>query len=260
MLYCYTASSTTTTTIYCCYIYSYYIYSSVLFILLLPPLLLLPLLLLPHYYCIQLYCTCYITLCIIIYLQLKHVYLGGAVSDYMLFFALLPFNACYEYTARILYADIGEANKFFLILLAPLGILYCIGCLLMKFIYEPYAKLIVKSRISDGRLRVSYGQKRDNIENNSLTHFEDERLTKFLSAFIGRQYNTAENSSVGSGTETYKNIIGGPENDDFRGVETKSRDYSYADEGDDEVSKVTLNSSVTGMCAYSIVFSMMSVF
>lgn len=182
------------------------------------------------------------------------------MSDYTLFFALLPFNACYEYTARILYADIGEANKFFLILLAPLGIVNCIGCLLIKFLYEPYAKLIVKSRISDGRLRVSYGQKRDNIENNSLTHFEDERLTKFLSAFIGRQYNTTENSSVGSGTETYKNIIGGPENDDFRGVETKSRDYSYADEGDDEVSKVTLNSSVTGMCAYSIDFSMMSVF
>lgn len=162
-----------------------------------------------------------------------------------MFFVLLPFNALYEYNHRILFSTLGEGNKFFLILLAPLGLLYCAGCLIYKFLSEPYAKLIVKSRISDGRLRVSYGYRRDNIENNSLGHFEDERLSKFLGTFIGREYAVSEASVSTPGTEGYKNVTGGADNDDFRGAEVESRDYTYDEEGDD-VSKVTLGSSVVG--------------
>jgi hypothetical protein len=177
------------------------------------------------------------------------------VTDYILFFLLLPFTAAYEYTHRILFSSLGEANKFFLILLAPAGLFYCALCLVLKFLAEPYATLIVKSRISDGRLRVSYGYRRDNIENNSLAHFEDERLSKFLGVFIGRSYRVDDKSVSTEGTEGYKNVTGGPDNDDFVGAEVASRDYTYEDvpEGDD-VSHVTLNSSVTGGKQFLLVF------
>jgi hypothetical protein len=172
---------------------------------------------------------------------------GGVVTDYILFFVLLPFAATYEYIYRILFSSLGEANKFFLILLAPAGLAYCALCLMIKFFSEPYATLIVKSRISDGRLRVSYGYRRDNIENSSLAHFEDERLSKFLGVFIGRSYRVDDRSVTTEGAEGYKSVTGGPDNDDFVGAEVASRDYTYEDaaEGDD-VSHVTLNSSVTG--------------
>ena len=189
---------------------------------------------------------CVFFLCVYFFFNNRHDdCAGGAVSDYILFFTLLPFTAVYEYTHRILLSSLGEANKFFLILLAPIGLLYCIICIVIKFVYEPYATLIVKSRISDGRLRVSYGLRRDNIENNSLSHFEDERLTKFLGTFIGRSYVTAEDASSTEGSESYRNITGGYDNDDHRGIEVESKDYTYEDEEDD-VSKVTLNSSILG--------------
>jgi hypothetical protein len=168
---------------------------------------------------------------------------GGTVSDYVLFLTLMPLTSLYEYTHRILYSSLGEGNKFFLILLAPLGLLYCGACLVLKFLAERYCTLIVKSRISDGRLRVSYGYRRDNIENNSLAHFEDERLSKFLGVFIGRSYANSDASVSTEGTENYQNVTGGPDNDDFRGAEVESRDYTY-EEDDEVVSKVTLNSSL----------------
>jgi hypothetical protein len=175
---------------------------------------------------------------------------GGTVSDYVLFLFLLPLTSLYEYTHRILYSSLGEGNKFFLILLAPLGLLYCGACLVLKFLAERYCTLIVKSRISDGRLRVSYSYRRDNIENNSLAHFEDERLSKFLGVFIGRSYANSDASVSTGGTENYQNVTGGPDNDDFRGAEVESRDYTY-EEDDEVVSKVTLNSSLAeGETAY----------
>lgn len=178
------------------------------------------------------------------------------VSDYTLFLTLLPVTCLYEYLHRILYSSLGEGNKFFLILLAPLGLLYCAACLVLKFLAEPYATLIVKCRISDGRLRVSYGYRRDNIENSSLAHFEDERLSKFLSVFMGRSYANSEASVSTEGTESYRNLTGGPDNDDFRGEEVESRDYSYEDEEGDEVSRVTLSRAADGkqwvVCAWCL--------
>jgi len=154
---------------------------------------------------------------------------------------LLPLTTLYEYITRILYADIGEANKLFLILLAPLGIVYCLFCLLYKLFTAPYTVLIVKSRISDGRLRVSYGYRRDNIENSSLARFEDERMNKFLSTFKHRRFSVNDDSVTTEGVENYRNITGGSENDDYRSEEKSDFEYT-----DDDVSKVTFNSTVNG--------------
>jgi len=168
------------------------------------------------------------------------LYTGGVVSDYTLALVLLPLTTLYEYTTRILYADIGEANKFFLILLAPLGIVYCMLCLVYKILHMPYTVLIVKSRISDGRLRVSYGYRRDNIENSSLSRFEDERLNKFLGTFKGRNFTSSDESVTSHGTENYNNITN--REDDYRSEEAS--DFEYAES--DDVSKVTFNSTING--------------
>ena len=114
-------------------------------------------------------------------------------------------------------------------------------CLLYKLFAAPYTVLIVKSRISDGRLRVSYGYRRDNIENSSLARFEDERMNKFLSTFKNRRFNVTDESVTTEGVENYRNITGGSENDDYRSEEKSDFEYT-----DDDVSKVTFNSTING--------------
>lgn len=168
------------------------------------------------------------------------------MSDYVLTLTLLPVTCVYEYTARILFADIGEANKFFLILFAPIGLVYCLCCLCIKIAYMPYTVLIVKSRISDGRLRVSYGYRRDNIENQSLSHFEDARMSKFLEVFQNRTYANSDASISSAGSESYRNITGGADNDDYRSSAKVEYEYEESAEDNDDVSKVTFSSSIAG--------------
>jgi hypothetical protein len=196
-------------------------------------------------------------------LFVRHPPSGGTVSDYVLALLLLVPAAVAEYVLRIVNANIGGGTKIVLLLCAPVGLLYCLLCLVVKICCEPYTRLIVKSRISDGRLRVSYGYHRDNLENNSLGHFEDGRMFKFLDVFNNRIFGTdadySETSSKAqSGTETYKyQAAAGADNEDyFSGKysdEYTTEEAAFeqdADEDDvdenDDLSKMTHNTTPSG--------------
>jgi len=117
---------------------------------------------------------------------------GGTVSDRLLSLMLLVPMSGYEYSVMVANWDIGIGNKVLMMLALPVGCLYCVAIFLKKIITEPSVRLIVKSRLSDGRLRVSYGTQRDSMESDSLANFEDENLFKFLEIFKDRTQNEAD--------------------------------------------------------------------
>jgi hypothetical protein len=117
---------------------------------------------------------------------------SGTVSDRLLSLMLLVPMSCYEYSVMVMDWDIGIGNKVLLMLAMPVGCLYCMGIFLKKICLEPSVRLIVKSRLSDGRLRVSYSTLRDSIVSDSLSNFQDENLFKFLEVFRDRAQNEAD--------------------------------------------------------------------
>ena len=117
---------------------------------------------------------------------------SGTVSDRLLSLMLLVPMSCYEYSVMVMNWDIGIGNKVLLMLAMPVGCIYCMGIFLKKICLEPSVRLIVKSRLSDGRLRVSFSTLRDSIESDSLSNFQDEKLFKFLEIFKDRAQNEAD--------------------------------------------------------------------
>jgi hypothetical protein len=98
-------------------------------------------------------------------------------------FALLP-AAAIEYLSDIYRSDAKRGAKMVQYLLAPLGIAYALACLVHKAIFhEKLVQVVLKSRLSDGRLRISYGVQRDALAKDSLSNFEDKRLFKVLELY-----------------------------------------------------------------------------
>lgn len=69
-------------------------------------------------------------------------------------------------------------------------------------------RLILKSRLSDGRLRVSYGLRRDAFEDKTLGRFEDERLHKVIdhyNKFVDKEdlsmYSMSSSTAKSAGTD-----------------------------------------------------------
>eukprot|EP01038_Epipyxis_sp_PR26KG_P006690 gene6690-9174_t len=59
---------------------------------------------------------------------------------------------------------------------------------LLKILTDADTYLLVKTKQSDGRLRVSYGKERDNYEADSLSNYSDERLHKSILRFNEQTY------------------------------------------------------------------------
>ena len=135
---------------------------------------------------------------------------GGTVSDWVLILlALLP-CAMYEYWLRIFCPDRkhGSCRKMLMLLFYPLGVLFVIYSLLRKALRETKMRLILKSRLSDGRLRVSYGLRRDAFEDKTLGRFEDERLHKVIdhyNKFVDKEdlsmYSMSSSTAKSAGTD-----------------------------------------------------------
>ncbi len=107
--------------------------------------------------------------------------IGGTASDYILGFLFLIPSAIYEYIA----VDVLNSEKglMFSLFYFPIGLMYIIVCLLYKICAEPTVQVVLKTRVSDGRVRISYSLKRDLFEEQSLTRFEDSRIFKDLQVF-----------------------------------------------------------------------------
>ena len=118
---------------------------------------------------------------------------GGYVTDTVLFLLVLVPCAVYEYCLKNVYgihrivtqnyetdrADLSpESNfgRFMGLLYLPFGCLYTMVCLVYKFTHDPCARMIIKTRLADGRCRMSRGMLRDIYEANVLARLEDFRL------------------------------------------------------------------------------------
>jgi ankyrin repeat protein len=113
--------------------------------------------------------------------EVKCISIAGTMSDYLMGLLLLIPSAVYEY---VVIDMMNEKNGFlWTCLYAPLGIFYVIYCLLDKLVHEPWVRVILKSRLSDGRLRVSYSIEQDLVEENALSQFEDQRIFKDLQKY-----------------------------------------------------------------------------
>ena len=109
---------------------------------------------------------------------------GGNVTDYFLAVLLLIPSATYEYFLQhVIEVDHGFAIKLFNSAISPVGIGYGCICLLWKCYKDNIMRMILKSRIGDGRFRLSFSAKRDGWELHMLTRFEDDRLFKELEKF-----------------------------------------------------------------------------
>ncbi|RYG69605.1 hypothetical protein EON64_02285 [archaeon] len=112
------------------------------------------------------------------------VSIAGLASDALLHILMLLPAATVEYFRIYLMSDeAGHVSKLYYLLTAPLGIMYCALCLLYKLCADSPVKVILKSRLSDGRLRISYDQNRDFYEAIALSRFEDQRLFQDLEQF-----------------------------------------------------------------------------
>jgi hypothetical protein len=71
--------------------------------------------------------------------------------------------------------------------------------MIFKSFNDPIARLILKSKVSDGRLKLSYGKERDAYEDNSLSNFVDERLHKNIEIYnVKRKKNELADDDQGS--------------------------------------------------------------
>lgn len=92
--------------------------------------------------------------------------LAGTVCDKLLFIVFLVPAALVDYLSLLSKSiSTGAYITFtFSLLACPIMIVFNIFCLLLKFLNDPVTTLIVKSRLSDGRLRITYGGSRDTTE------------------------------------------------------------------------------------------------
>lgn len=100
----------------------------------------------------------------------------------MVLLTLVPV-AVYEYFFGVFHSDRYFLGKFCMCLWAPIGIVFALFCILAKVIRDPIMKRVLKSKVSDGRLRLSYGDERDAFEGSSLSNFEDERIHKSVERY-----------------------------------------------------------------------------
>lgn len=91
--------------------------------------------------------------------------------------------AIYEYFLFVFTSDRYLLGKFCLCLGSPFGIAFAANCLLFKAFTEPLVRRVVKSKMSDGRLRLSHGEERDTFEGSTLANFEDERIHKSVERY-----------------------------------------------------------------------------
>jgi ankyrin repeat protein len=115
---------------------------------------------------------------------------AGTLSDIVLGLIILLPCAIYEY----ILIDIirGRRGGFlYSLLYSPFGIAYICFCLLWKMKKEENIQVILKSRISDGRVRISYSMKQDYLleGEQSLSYFEEKRIFKDLQMFSSANHN-----------------------------------------------------------------------
>lgn len=123
--------------------------------------------------------------------------MGGFVTDCILFTLMLLPCAIYEYYLKNVYgvhrivtqnhatarADLSPESNFgrlMGLLYMPFGLPYTIFCLVYKFSQDTAPRLLIKSRLADGRCRLSRGIVRDIYEANLLARLEDYRLHAHL--------------------------------------------------------------------------------
>eukprot|EP01039_Chlorochromonas_danica_P006056 gene6056-6670_t len=118
--------------------------------------------------------------------------IAGQASDAFLLLLLLFPAAVVEYCRIYLLSPIaGWIAKAYYLAVSPLGILHAACCLFVKHFRDPAPRLLIKSRLTDGRLRLSYGVDRDYYEAQALSRFEDQRLHRPLEQFANPLF-TAE--------------------------------------------------------------------
>jgi ankyrin repeat protein len=146
---------------------------------------------------------------------------GGMCTDGILFALVLLPCAFYEYYLKNIYgihrivtqnheserADMSPESNFgrlMSILYLPFGIFYTIVCLIYKFTNDTAPRLIVKTRLADGRCRMSRGLLRDIYEANILSRLEDYRLHGHLRFYASThplmnreyEYNAMEQKTI----------------------------------------------------------------
>lgn len=88
--------------------------------------------------------------------------LAGTIVDKLLFMLMIIPTAIYEYFA--LFGDRYNKITVMKICLGPITVMTYTLSLMLKFLFDPTTKVLLKSRVSDGRLRMYYGDVRDTIE------------------------------------------------------------------------------------------------
>ena len=118
--------------------------------------------------------------------------LAGYFSDWVIVLLNVIPTAVYECSMDIYYSDRFIFGKLCMILSLPLSIGLAAFCIIAKQLYDSSPKLVLKSKVSDGRLKLSYGSSRDEFENGSLSNFEDERLHKNVELYNFKMNPTTE--------------------------------------------------------------------
>jgi len=91
--------------------------------------------------------------------------LAGTIADLIIAFSMLIPAAIYEYISTNIFTNKRTAyTKIIAIITAPVGISYTIAAYFSYIVSSLATLLLVKSRISDGRLRISYDKWRDSTE------------------------------------------------------------------------------------------------
>ena len=91
--------------------------------------------------------------------------LAGSISDLLLAFIMLLPASIYEYFSLHVFNEKKKFYaKFMAIITCPIGISYAVVACFHNIISSSPTLLLVKSRISDGRLRISYDNWRDGTE------------------------------------------------------------------------------------------------
>lgn len=90
--------------------------------------------------------------------------LAGEVADKLLGVMFLIPAMILEYLTMIQKSTNSAATMSASILLIPLGLLACLSSLFAKLVTETKVEVILKSRVSDGRVRIEYGDDRNFVE------------------------------------------------------------------------------------------------
>jgi hypothetical protein len=123
------------------------------------------------------------------------VSLAGSACDWLLNLIFIVPAALYEFWCLITDSNSEWSYRFRAIVFAPLTLIYIIYCLFVTLLRDPLTTIIVKSRLSDGRLRISYGGIRDATECigvHERSHFKDPHLKEIAK----RNKVSDDNSSI----------------------------------------------------------------